>query len=59
MGREIRTGMTIDDMEKVMIRETLKQTGGNLSKSARILGITRKTLHNKLDRYPELRPARE
>ena len=59
LEKEIRTGMTIDDMEKVMIRETLKQAGGNLSKTARILGITRKTLHNKLDRYPELRPSKE
>jgi DNA-binding NtrC family response regulator len=47
--------MTIEEMEKVLIQETLKSTGFNLSRTARVLGVTRKTLHNKLDRYPDLK----
>jgi DNA-binding NtrC family response regulator len=51
----IQAGMTIEEMEKVLIQETLKSTGFNLSRTARVLGVTRKTLHNKLDRYPDLK----
>jgi len=51
----IKPGMTIEEMEKILIRETMQSTAFNLSKTARLLGITRKTLHNKLDRYPDLK----
>jgi DNA-binding protein Fis len=30
---------------------TLKQTGGNKTRAAEILGISLKTLHNKLHKY--------
>lgn len=39
--------------EKKLILETLSQTDGNKSEAARRLGITRKTLQNKLTRYEE------
>ena len=39
--------------EKKLILETLEQTEGNKSEAARRLGITRKTLQNKLTRYEE------
>ncbi|MFV0437264.1 MAG: sigma-54-dependent transcriptional regulator [Desulfopila sp.] len=39
--------------EKKLILETLSQTEGNKSEAARRLGITRKTLHNKLSKYEE------
>jgi two-component system, NtrC family, response regulator HydG len=38
-------------VEKQRILKTLEETGGNKSESARRLGITRKTLLNKLNRY--------
>ena len=44
-------GMPLDEMEKRAIEATLKQTGYNKSEAARILGITRATLHNKLRKY--------
>jgi len=38
-------------MEKQLILQTLEQTGGNQTKAAQILGITRQTLINKLKEY--------
>lgn len=43
--------MTLDEIERVAILEALENTGGNKSETARKLGITRKTLHAKLQRY--------
>ena len=42
---------SLEDVEKEAIQATLEATAGNKSESARRLGITRKTLHNKLKRY--------
>ena len=39
------------EVEPPLIEEVLRYTGGNQSKTARILGITRNTLRTKLDRY--------
>jgi two-component system response regulator HydG len=44
---------TLADMEKQMIEQVLKETGGNKSEAARRLGITRRTLKLKLKKYCE------
>jgi DNA-binding NtrC family response regulator len=44
-------GTTVDDAERELILRTLKQTGGNKTRAAEILGISLKTLHNKLHKY--------
>lgn len=44
-------GQPLEEVEKQAILETLEQTGGNKSEAARILGITRATLHKKLKKY--------
>lgn len=41
----------IETMEKQMIIKTLKKTGGNISKAASILKVTRQRLHYKLSKY--------
>ncbi len=43
--------MTLDEIEKIIILKTLELTGWNKSETARRLGITRKTLNEKLKRY--------
>jgi two-component system, NtrC family, response regulator HydG len=41
----------LDQVEKAAIAKTLRSTGGNKSEAARRLGITRKTLHKKINKY--------
>lgn len=48
-GRERR--MTLQELEKEYILETLQLTHGNKSRAAEILGFDRRTLHRKLDEY--------
>ncbi|HDH99949.1 MAG: PEP-CTERM-box response regulator transcription factor [Candidatus Latescibacterota bacterium] len=40
-----------DRLEREMIREALERTGGNISRSARELGISRATLHDLLKKH--------
>jgi two-component system response regulator HydG len=42
---------SLEALEKATILKTLEQTGGNKSEAARRLGITRRTLHQKLKKY--------
>ena len=44
-------GATLRDMERELIQATLKETDGNRSQAARILGIARQTLQNKMKEY--------
>jgi len=49
---------SLRDMEKRLIRASLAETGGNRTHAARILGISVRTLRNKLNEYRrELGPA--
>lgn len=43
-------GMTLDDVEKKAIVETLTFVGGNKAKAARVLGISEKSIYNKMKR---------
>lgn len=47
----IRVGMTLAQVEKELIIRTLDHTGGNRSRTSEILGISRRSLYNKMDRY--------
>ncbi|MDE3180267.1 MAG: sigma-54-dependent Fis family transcriptional regulator [Acidobacteriota bacterium] len=47
----LRAGLTVADAERLLIRETLQYTANNKTKAAEILGISLKTLHNKLKEY--------
>ncbi len=45
------SGLTLKKVEKEAIRATLEQTDGNRSHSAKLLGIARQTLINKIREY--------
>src|SRR2546430_2168359 len=44
-------GTTVDAMERELILQTLSATGNNKTRAAELLGISLKTLHNKLKEY--------
>jgi hydrogenase-4 transcriptional activator len=54
-GASWEEGMTlpeaVENLERHMITETLRRTGGNISRAARELGLTRRGLQLKLGRY--------
>ena len=44
-------GITVDEAEKALIQLTLRYTRNNKTRAAEILGISLKTLFNKLKEY--------
>jgi DNA-binding NtrC family response regulator len=44
-------GTTVGEAEKMLILKTLESTNNNKTRAAEILGISLKTLHNKLKEY--------
>jgi len=50
---------TMRDMERELIRKTLDETGGNRTRAAKVLGISLRTLRNKLNEFGlQDRPAK-
>jgi transcriptional regulator with PAS, ATPase and Fis domain len=48
---EIEIGVPMDEVERRVILQTLSFTGGDKTKTARLLKIGRKTLYRKLEKY--------
>ena len=46
-----RVGTSLEDAEKALILKTLASNGNNKTRAAEVLGISLKTLHNKLKAY--------
>ena len=51
----VRVGTTVDEAERLLILRTLEATGQNKTRAAEILGVSLKTLHNKLKAYGQER----
>jgi DNA-binding NtrC family response regulator len=47
----VHVGNTVDEAERMLILKTLEATGQNKTRAAEILGVSLKTLHNKLKEY--------
>jgi two-component system response regulator FlrC len=47
----IRSGMTVQEVERALIFETLRSTDNNRTEAAKKLGISIRTLRNKLNEY--------
>ncbi len=47
--------MNVEEIEKLYLRAALKRNQGNRAQTARSLGVSEKTVYNKLKRYKELR----
>jgi len=50
-GTCFQVGMTFECIEREMLLKTLTHHGNNKSQAARALGITTKTVYNRLQRY--------
>ncbi|MGH8012955.1 MAG: sigma-54-dependent transcriptional regulator, partial [Candidatus Binataceae bacterium] len=48
---ELKLGMSLDEVERELILRTIEYAGGNKSRAAEILGVSLKTLYNRLERY--------
>ena len=48
--RVVLNTLDLDEAEEVLIRRALERTGGNRTRAAELLGITARTLRNKLNR---------
>lgn len=44
-------GMTLEEMEKELIKNTLRRVNGNRQEAARLLGIGERTLYRKINEY--------
>lgn len=49
----VPAGVSLEDLEKAAIFNTLEENAGNKTESAQELGISVKTLYNKLEKYQE------
>jgi two-component system response regulator AtoC len=50
-GETVRADLNLEKMEQHFIRQALQLTRGNITEAAKLLGISRRTLHRKLNTY--------
>ena len=55
-NRLSNVNFSLDMNEKQLLRNALLKCGGNRTKAAQLMGISRRTLHRKLLKWPELDP---
>ena len=50
-SRSLQPGMTLEEAEEKLIEATLEEYDGNITRASDVLGVTRKTLRNKKEKY--------
>ena len=50
-NKDLPTGMTMEELEKLAIQKALEQSGGKRTRAAESLGISVRTLQRKLRQY--------
>jgi DNA-binding NtrC family response regulator len=50
----IANPLSVEENEKRLLREALVESRGNRTQAAKLMGISRRTLHRKLTQWPEL-----
>ncbi len=53
----VRVGSSVADVEQQLILATLEACSGNKQKTAEVLGVSLKTIYNRLNAYRETRAA--
>lgn len=48
---EIESGLTLEEVEKRLVRQTLAEQNHNISETARVLGVSRRWLHYKIKEW--------
>ncbi|ABA05723.1 helix-turn-helix, Fis-type [Nitrobacter winogradskyi Nb-255] len=47
-------GSTVDEVERELVLQTLARCGGNRTRAARVLGVSVRTLRNKIRQYTSM-----
>ena len=54
IGDDHQQLLTLEELERRYIERVLKAVGGNKTQAAQVLGLDRRTLYRKLERYAKL-----
>ena len=54
VGPSVSPSFSVEENEKRLLRNALVKAGGNRTQAAKLLGISRRTLHRKLRQWPDL-----
>ncbi len=57
VARLLESDLSLDDLERKLIERALQRTNGNQSKAAKMLGLTRRTLQYRVEKYNIRRPG--